>query len=259
VNAPTFDPEGPVVVFAGPSLPPAVRPSDARLLWRPPAAAGDAYALAAEALAGVVLIDGLFDEVPAIRHKELLSVISPGVPVYGAASMGALRAAELHSLGMIGVGRIFAAFRSRRLDADDEVALVHGPASFDWAPLTEPLVNVRATLLRAVRNVVVDCQAARAVLNEAKATFYKHRTWPALLSSDAVARSFGADSIERFKAWLPAGYVDLKRMDAFACLEVALRGRSRAGALRPPPPDTVFSGVLADQVYDGLRPEAGCF
>ena len=37
--------------------------------------------------------------------------MSEGVPVFGAASMGALRAAELHEFGMRGIGRIFEAFR----------------------------------------------------------------------------------------------------------------------------------------------------
>lgn len=49
-----------------------------------------------------------------------------------------LRAAELHSFGMEGVGRILESYRDGILTDDDEVALVHGPAdrlsgNFRWS------------------------------------------------------------------------------------------------------------------------------
>src|SRR5213076_1722914 len=150
---------GRILVFAGPSLPPAARPVDGVFEWRAPAMAGDGLAALEEAPRAVVLIDGLFDRYPAIRHKELLALIEAGVPVVGGASMGALRAAELHTLGMIGVGRIFEAYASGRINGDDEVAVLHGPADMDWAALTVPLVNVRATLARALRERVIGAAA----------------------------------------------------------------------------------------------------
>ena len=81
-----------------------------------------------------MLIDGLFDASPAVRHKELLQLMARGVPVIGAASMGALRAAELAPFGMIGVGRIFTAYAAGALVGDDEVALLHGPEELGWTP-----------------------------------------------------------------------------------------------------------------------------
>ena len=63
--------------------------------------------------------------------------------------MGALRAAELHSFGMRGVGRIFEAFRDGALEDDDEVAVLHGPAEIGYLAASEPMVNIRETLARA--------------------------------------------------------------------------------------------------------------
>jgi hypothetical protein len=40
--------------------------------------------------------------------------------------MGALRAAELHTFGMVGVGRVFEGYRDGVYEDDDEVAVVHG-------------------------------------------------------------------------------------------------------------------------------------
>jgi len=241
-------------VFAGPSLPPAARPAGEAFAWRPPAVAGDAVEAAAARPRAVVLVDGLFDAWPAIRHKELLDLIGAGVPVIGAASMGALRAAELHMFGMAGVGAIFAAYASGRLVADDEVALLHGPAEMGWAPLTVPQVNVRATLAAALRRRILPPGAARALRDRSARVFFQDRTWPALLALAADEAIATPAEIGRLSAWLPAGAVDLKRADALAAL--ARAAALPADAPAPPPriAATAFSAALARQVRAG-RPD----
>ena len=236
--------DAPIMVFAGPSLPPASRPADEIFAWRPPAVAGDAFRLGSRLPQVMVIIDGLFDEQPAIRHKELLEIIAEGVVVIGGSSMGALRAAELRSFGMVGVGRIFEAFAAGRLVGDDEVALLHGPEEWGWRALTEPMVNVRATLQRAVRERVIDIALARRLRGMARGLFYKERTWPAILGP-AIVEDAGA---EAFAGWLGSGGVDLKRRDALACLE---RARTLVGSRpdpRPRPPRTVFTERLIASV-----------
>jgi hypothetical protein len=244
---------GQIVVFAGPSLPTAVRPHDRRLSWRPPARAGDCLEIDAARRCVVVLIDGAFGQEPAVRHKELMLLMSRGMPLIGAASMGALRAAELTACGMIGIGRIFQAYASGRLVRDDEVALLHAPAQLDWAPLTEPLVNVRATLLRAVRAGVVPAPAARTLLILASGVFYQERTWPIVLEAAGSAGVASAD-LRRLETWLPAHRVDLKRADAQAALRYALTAEIPAPEV-PPPPATSFLAALAGQLC--ARPAPG--
>ncbi len=107
---------------------------------------GDLWRAAREGFEVLGLIDGRFGDVPSPWHQEILAAIDMGVCVLGAASMGALRAAELDTLGMIGVGRIYAAYRDGRVAADDEVAVVHGPAETGFLPGSEALVDIRATL-----------------------------------------------------------------------------------------------------------------
>jgi hypothetical protein len=236
--------QGPIVVFVGPSLPAAFRPTDPRFDWWGPAVAGDAYRMIGSSPEAVVLIDGLFDEQPAIRHKELLDLMARGVPVIGGASMGALRAAELAAFGMIGVGRVFDSFIQGYLVGDDEVALLHGPEESDWLALTEPLVNIRATLMRAVRELVVDVEAARLVLTVARRIFYKARTWPSMFEAIDDAALPGAARAMALQRWLPAGRVDVKRLDALACLERARYLSDADRAPRPPPPRTLFTEAL---------------
>ena len=60
------------------------------------------------------IIDGYFEIVPTVWHKEILWAMAQGIHVFGAASIGALRAAELDAFGMRGIGRIYEAVPRRR-------------------------------------------------------------------------------------------------------------------------------------------------
>jgi hypothetical protein len=240
-------------VFAGPSLPTAARPRSGDFEWRPPAVAGDAIAAAQARPRAVVLLDGLFDAWPAIRHKELLGLVRLGVPVIGAASMGALRAAELGPFGMQGVGRVFEAYAKGRIEGDDEVAVLHGPADMGWAPLTVPQVNVRATLAEAVRRRVIPPAAARAIRACSAEIFFQDRTWRTVLVAAGAGAARGA--LERFAAWLPAGYVDLKQRDAIQALAVAARIPADRQRRARPHAQTTFAASLVRQVQAGLKPD----
>jgi hypothetical protein len=252
----TADLSGKIVVFAGPSLPSLQRPTDPRLVWMEPAKAGDGLRLAGRGAAVVVLLDGMFDEQPSIRHKELLLLIAEGAAVFGASSMGALRAAELRAFGMIGIGRIFDAYADGRLTGDDEVALAHAPAELDWRPLTEPLVNVRATLQAAVRTGVIAPRSARMALELAARTFFRERTWPRILTEAHQTGAMPAEDLAALELWLPSGKVDQKQIDALACLEAA-RAWDRPSAPSPAPPHTFFTATLADQVALKGQPPQG--
>jgi hypothetical protein len=207
------------VLFVGPSLAEAGCGPPAEFLLRPPAGQGDVYR-AVESLGpqAIGIVDGYFEGVPSVWHKEVLWAMANGVAVYGSASIGALRAAELHAWGMIGVGEIFAAYRDGALEADDEVALLHGPEETGFLPLTEPLVNVRWTCRAAEAAGVVTNFEAAAVVAAARSIFYKTRTWREIFAHTRAAE-VGADAIGRFETWLPQGRVDQKSLDALAMIE----------------------------------------
>src|SRR5262245_16389942 len=109
------------VVFLGPTLSIAEARSQLEAEFLPPAAQGDVWRVALHCSDVIGLIDGQFDHVPSVWHKEILWAMSQGIHVYGSASMGALRAAELHAFGMEGVGKVFESFRDGHLEDDDEV------------------------------------------------------------------------------------------------------------------------------------------
>ena len=153
-----------VILFAGPSLPPAARPEVPGAIWHGPARKGDVRRAAEERPDAIGLIDGYFEVVPSVWHEEILWALDRGIRVYGAASIGALRAAELDVYGMVGVGRIYEMFRDGELEDDDEVALLHGPEELGYLPLTEAMVNIRATMEEAVRARVLPADVAKLIV-----------------------------------------------------------------------------------------------
>jgi hypothetical protein len=204
------------IVFVGPTLHAelvhAVLP-DADV--RPPAAVGDILdlALAARRPARIALIDGYFERMAAVWHKELLLALERGIEVYGAASMGALRAAELARFGMVGHGEVYKAFASGELVADDEVAVAHLPAAQGYRAISDALVNIRASLARARECRVIKKPAHDRLLAHARRQFYRDRRWEDLVT------------LEPALANQPV--VDQKATDASRLLELLAKKRVR--------------------------------
>ncbi|MEL6450001.1 MAG: TfuA-like protein [Pseudomonadota bacterium] len=214
-----------IAIFAGPTIAADdIRRHLAAAVVHPPARAGDLYAACRAGASAIGLIDGFFDGVPSVWHKEILWALDQGIPVYGASSMGALRAAELHVFGMTGIGAIFEGFVDGVYEDDDEVALRHGPAELGYLALSEPMVNIRATLDRAVAEGVINAPCAARLRDQAKATFFADRSWAGLLD---MARDGLEPEIDRLRDWLPTGAVDQKRLDAVAMLDAMAQGMSQ--------------------------------
>ncbi len=210
------------VIFAGPSLPPSTRPTVAGLEWRPPLCRGDMYLAALRRPKLIGVVDGYFETIPTVWHKEILWAMAQGIHVYGAASIGALRAAELADFGMTGIGLVYRQFRSGELSDDDEVAVLHGPAELDYVPVTEAMVNVRSTVDCALQFGIVEPNVAVVLVSIAKSLFYKDRTYDLILKL-AAERGLSSEKLERFADWLSRGKIDQKRVDAQEMLGVMLR------------------------------------
>jgi hypothetical protein len=246
---------GDVIVFLGPSLP----VTDARALlhasYRPPAAQGDVLRATLEHPRAIGIIDGYFERLPAVWHKEILWAMSQGVHVFGAASMGALRAAELCAFGMVGIGVIFEQFRTGVLEADDEVAVAHADQHHGYRVLSEAFVNIRATLAAAEAQGVIEGATRQALIVAAKERFYSDRSFATLLSDGAI-RGVGRDELGRLRDFLPRGRVNQKRLDSEAMLR-AIAAQAPPG-VTPKSVEYVFeitdAWVAARRDVDGGRP-----
>lgn len=211
-----------VCVFTGPTISAADAGGELDAAYLPPAAEGDVYRVTLKRPKAIGIIDGYFQSVPTVRHKEILWAMSRGIHVFGSASIGALRAAELSAFGMEGVGSVFEFYRDGILEDDDEVAIAHGPAEIGFLPISEAMVNIRQTLRKAERVGVISAELRTALENIAKELFYPDRSYPLLLRC-ASERGLPEADLARLRQWLPQGRVNQKREDALAMLRLMRR------------------------------------
>lgn len=207
------------IIFAGPTLYGANLTPNAAYELRPPARQGDFYKAVQDGANVIGLIDGIYEYVPAIWHKEILFGLSQGVHILGAASMGALRAAECAAFGMIGLGEIYEGFVSGVLEDDADVAQTHAPAEMDFLPLSEPFANVRATLSRCLQLSLITNAEHDQLHAAAKAIFFKDRTYKQIVRSSIE----DADRASAVLEILRANNVNLKLRDAELLIEAVVK------------------------------------
>ena len=229
------------VLFAGPSLF-GQAPDLTGLQLSPPARQGDIHRAVLDGADAIGLIDGVFGFVPSVWHKEILFALSQGVRVLGGASLGALRAAECHSFGMEPVGEIAAAYVKGVRYEDADVCLAHCPAEMDFMPLSEPLVDVEASVAALLDRNFVTGEQAWAWLEAARAIYFADRTVEAMLE----------------RARLPAELVDAYRTNrvgvkARDALELVDRLRALPERRGPAPEGWTFRASDPWRAYVAAR------
>ncbi len=210
-----------ICVFLGPTLDKQAAAALLTATYLPPVRQGDVIRAIDEYEPSVIgIIDGFFEQTPAVWHKEILWALHHGIGVYGASSMGALRAAELDPFGMVGVGKIYEAYRDGvfapfdgPFEDDDEVAVSHGPADLGY-PGSTALVDIRSTLAAASEGGLIDGAMRDRLALLAKAIFYKERTYDSLFAA-AAEDGIDEQSLTSLKRWIADGNaVEQKRLDA---------------------------------------------
>lgn len=201
-------------VFAGPTIERnAILSVVPEAIIHPPVQHGALFKLQSQPGDIVAIIDGNFFHMAAIRHKEILAIIEAGVRVYGAASMGALRAAELDVFGMHGVGVVYRLFASGVLSRDDEVAVAHADATAGWRPANLALVSLRFKVRRARSHGVIDSVTERHIIQAATELPFYDRTYNRIGETLATS-GIPASAIDRAMQFLEADTSDIKRLDA---------------------------------------------
>jgi hypothetical protein len=243
-----------VVVFAGPTL---SREEASRYLdacYLPPADQGAIVYIASEIKPEViVLIDGVFGHVPSVRHKEILWALSRGMRVCGAASLGAIRAAELHPQGMIGHGLIYRRYRATPLVDDDEVAVAMSPVEMGSQAIGDALINMRITLRAAARQGVISASLAKLLVQTAQATYFLDRSYSKVIADvrPKICRE-DVGALAALERWLKGNAIDQKRADAIGLLRLVASGDEKLWAPRTPERFDVTLSWLRDLETSGL-------
>lgn len=207
-----------IYVFLGPTLPVL----EAKNIlphanYVSPAQCGDILKLVRLNPKIIVIIDGLFESVASIWHKEILYAIQKGILVFGASSMGALRASELAEFGMIGIGKIYEQYKNSEITDDDEVAISHLSEIDHYRPITLAMVDVRATFDAALKKHIIDDVTYKSMIHIAKNIHYTQRTWQSIMkvALEIIDKSICDKFLNNLK---DNGFVSQKKIDAIELL-----------------------------------------
>jgi hypothetical protein len=220
-----MDLEPKILVYCGPTLEPdEIFNAIPGAIIRPPVKQSDLISDLLELEpTHILIIDGEFQNSLSVWQKEIIYALQvPGVKaVYGASSMGALRAADLSDFGMIGCGRIFGWYDEAVITDESEVSvLYYQRPDGSYVSTTVPLVNVRATLAAALEAEAIDLESAEKILKFAAAIHWTERTRQAL-----------AKVGENFLSWLQAH--DQKKADALELVNTFSQLKPRESAHKP--------------------------
>lgn len=207
-----------IIVYAGLSIPfdeaKEILDShdDVEVVYKRPIQRGDLGQALKEHPDIIAIIDGVFHQNSAVGHKEILNAMNRGIEVYGASSMGALRASELDSLGMTGIGYVYNQYASGEVDSDDDVAVMLDSESLE--ALSEPLINMKYVFTNAVSEGIITEDEKDELLEISKRTFYPQRNYAKTLSQSSLSES-EKDELIDFIRTSP----DIKKEDAKELLE----------------------------------------
>lgn len=218
---PTMNTEGQIakrkkaLVFTGTSI----SHTDAKKIldaeYRPPVSRGDLEDVRSCDIIGI--IDGVFFSKAAVAHKEILRIMASGITVVGGGSMGALRASELDRHGMIGVGKIYECYKNGTIEDDDEVAVATNPDTFE--PVSNPMVNIRATLHSAAVAGIIDEASCKELIYIAKQMHYPERSYLGLTKEATRKGILSYEVASVLLDHCKKHETDIKKQDAVLVLE----------------------------------------
>ena len=185
---------------------------DIEVIYKRPIKRGDLGQALKENPDIIGIIDGVFHQNSSVGHKEILSVLNNGITVIGSSSMGALRASEMDSLGMIGIGYVYEQYATGKVVSDDDVAVMLDSETLE--ALSEPLINMDYVFTNAVKENIITQDQKDELINIAKSTFYPKRNYAQTLNSSNLDDETKTHLINFIRE-----SIDIKKEDAKKLIE----------------------------------------
>jgi hypothetical protein len=130
------------------------------------------------------IVDGLFGANMSVTPTECRQLIENGWTICGCSSIGALRAADLWSMGMIGFGSIYYQYRLGYLKSDADVAVIYEETKAgNYKELTVSIVHLLFLLKHLQKVELIEQIQLNRMLLKAKRIFWVDRTWDALFET----------------------------------------------------------------------------
>jgi len=194
-----------------------------------PIARGDLAKDIKDRVGVVIIIDGTFHQNLAVAPDEIMDALRSGIKVYGASSMGAMRASELRDCGMIGYGQIFEHIVSSPTFRDDFLAQTFHEHRGMLKAFSYPYIDFYMNLLDLERQNLVSRCDSQTLLDLYAQIYYPDRCWPAL--RELLLREKVSDQVLDVAQRACSGLSAQKRLDAMGLLKLVRRQMSRVVAL----------------------------
>jgi hypothetical protein len=206
------------IVFLGPTL----SENGARKIldadYRPPAKEGDIVSVIHKEKPDIIaLIDCEVFGINSVWHKEILNALQNGIKVFGAAQVGALRAAEMEDFGMIGTGKVFDKFKNNELEDDEEVLCKYIKRDNGYHRISESMVNIRYKFEKAKENGIIKSESFDKLITVSKSQFYQDRVMETILEL-AGQNGISEEELDKLKNSLAANSWNIQKEDAVELL-----------------------------------------
>lgn len=166
----------------------------------------------------ICIIDGSFHHFPAVNCGEIMDAMRAGVRIYGASSMGALRASELDGEGMIGHGKIYAYIKNSTFFRDDYLGQTFEESAGKTRPSSLPYIDLYFALKRKLERAQMNKTDMDIILRVYGDLHYSDRNPTSLFGELKVLFSRRSDLIRSVKSALASSYSQ-KREDAIDLLK----------------------------------------
>lgn len=207
------------LVFAGGSISRRDVPPDEDLVWAGPAEQGDMVAAVLEGFENILVIDGYFYTKFPCTTLEVMLALENGVNVFGASSIGALRAVELDAWGMVGMGRVYEYLKKQEIKPYHVVAQTYDEAD---RPLTTPLIQIVYFLVCASSDGIVtreEHESLRNAADEIHFTFLSFESFFRSAGSSGAVPPQKVTALRDYYASKGVAHFDIKKQDALKLLE----------------------------------------
>ena len=206
------------IIFLGPSLQINKAKKIINAEFKPPARKGDFINLSLlRDKRDIVLIDGVFlQEYPPTPIEVFQVINNKNFKVYGASSIGALRAVELEKFGMKGMGKIFELFKKNLINSDDEIAVTFDS---EYNLLSEAMIDIRYNIFLGWKKGIIDKETKDIMVKLAKRIYFPFRSYENIIRKSLHLYPSKEKYISRFTDYIVNNKLSLKELDAIRTLQ----------------------------------------
>ena len=202
------------IIFLGPSLSHEKARKIFQADFRGPAKKGDLLRVSGDIDDSTIvcLVDALFlQDYPPSPIEVYQLMLNKNIKLYGAASLGALRAVELEKFGMIGMGKIFELYKKGKLTADDEVAVTFVEGEHQLQ--SEAMIDIRFNLFLAHRMGIINEITKKTIAKVAKNIYFPYRNYTDILDQTEKQYPAVSKDLKSFRTYIIKNRQSLKERD----------------------------------------------